>query len=278
MTESPHEVIQSELSIDNVAKLKRYTNLFGPSYGTESFAPFLHSLIRMERPKTLVEFGTGYGVSALWMALALQANGDGHLWTFDDGSHFPQDRLQLIAATLRREMSLAASANEIESLHSYLKWIAKNLGLADRITFVPAHLKDGAAIETLRGAPGFAHPIDLFFSDYESSAPGLYLMLGELLPYIADQGSIFLDSVSTYYDTFVALERLVMQLNEQRIPNLIGRNSNPEQIALLRHTLETNELRLLHLLEPGKAKQNSRAWLRKVPVDLIPFSPELLSW
>jgi len=54
--------------------LKRYAELFGPAYGTDKFSLFLYSLVKMECPLNILELGTGYGVSALWLALALEEN------------------------------------------------------------------------------------------------------------------------------------------------------------------------------------------------------------
>jgi predicted O-methyltransferase YrrM len=44
---------------------------------------FLHALIRWLRPRHVVEVGTHIGMSAVWMARALQENGEGHLWCID---------------------------------------------------------------------------------------------------------------------------------------------------------------------------------------------------
>jgi hypothetical protein len=45
---------------------------------------FLYGLIRWLRPQNIVEVGTHLGMSAVWMARALQENGpEGHLWCID---------------------------------------------------------------------------------------------------------------------------------------------------------------------------------------------------
>ena len=44
---------------------------------------FLHWLVRVVAPRTVVEIGTSVGYSALWMAAALEENGFGELWTIE---------------------------------------------------------------------------------------------------------------------------------------------------------------------------------------------------
>jgi predicted O-methyltransferase YrrM len=45
---------------------------------------FLYALVKWFRPKTVVEVGTHIGMSAVWMARALQENGEGKLYCIDN--------------------------------------------------------------------------------------------------------------------------------------------------------------------------------------------------
>lgn len=52
--------------------------IVGPETGR-----MLHWLVRVAQPQTIVEIGTSVGYSALWMASALEKNGEGSLWTIE---------------------------------------------------------------------------------------------------------------------------------------------------------------------------------------------------
>ena len=266
---------------DAFSVLRRYTNIFGDAYGTDEFSLFLYSLVRMECPLNLLELGTGYGVSALWIALALDESGEGHLCSIDDGRQYAEaimDRAMMRNAL--SELSEHGAILEGEfGYHDYLRQIAEYLGVSDRVSFVSATLDDKNLLNTLRSCTAVLDkPLDLVFSDYASSARGLYYLLGGLLPYMGERASIFLDSVSTQFETYLALERLVGQLNERSLPLTVARHHSPDHCFRLRRMLESHELRLSHIVDRKHREQNSRAWIRIEPIDLIPFPDDLVSW
>ena len=55
-------------------------------YGTENFNYFIYSLIKMDKPKTVVELGSGLGTTTLMMAQAIKENKIGILHTIAFGS------------------------------------------------------------------------------------------------------------------------------------------------------------------------------------------------
>jgi predicted O-methyltransferase YrrM len=89
----------------------------------------LYLLVRATRPATVVEFGTSFGISALYLAAGLADNGAGRL--------------------LSTELSAAKIAAARDNL--------AEAGLADRVTVLP-----GDALSTLADVPG---PIDLLLLD-----------------------------------------------------------------------------------------------------------------
>jgi predicted O-methyltransferase YrrM len=89
----------------------------------------LYILARAKRPKTVVEFGTSYGVSTIHLAAAVADNGTGHV----------------VSTELNTTKVAAARANLAET------------GLADRVTIIL-----GDALTTLKDIPG---PIDLVLLD-----------------------------------------------------------------------------------------------------------------
>jgi predicted O-methyltransferase YrrM len=89
----------------------------------------LYILVRARRPNTVVEFGTSYGISTIYLAAAVSDNGTGHV----------------VSTELSTAKVVAAQANLAEA------------GLAARVTILL-----GDAITTLKDIPG---PLDLVLLD-----------------------------------------------------------------------------------------------------------------
>jgi predicted O-methyltransferase YrrM len=81
----------------------------------------LYSLVRASRPNTIVEFGTSFGISTIYLAAAVADNGKGHIFS-----------TELSAAKVK-----AARGNLVSA------------GLADKVTILA-----GDALDTLQGIPG----------------------------------------------------------------------------------------------------------------------------
>jgi hypothetical protein len=165
------------------------------------------------------------------------------------------------------------------SYGGFLDAMASKFNLLERVTFVEAHLTEKTLVETLQGkTDALNSPLDLVFSDYVSSAPGVYETLGALLPYMSDRGSIFLDAIPTRFETYLSLERAVEQLNAHKIPQTISAAFPADHCEALVGMLRKHQLRVIHIVERKRRAQNSTAWVRIEPIDLIPFGHELLSW
>jgi predicted O-methyltransferase YrrM len=89
----------------------------------------LYALTRAIRPETVVEFGTSYGISTLYLAAAVTDNGTGHVLTTE----------------LSKKKAAAARANLDEA------------GVGDAVTIL-----SGDALETLADVPG---PVGLALLD-----------------------------------------------------------------------------------------------------------------
>src|SRR6266498_72215 len=121
----------------------------------------LYSLVRASRPATVVEFGTSYGISTLYLAAAVADNGVGHVYTTE----------------LSAVKTAAAQSNVDEA------------GLGDRVTILP-----GDALETLAGAPG---PIGVLLLD--GWKPLCLPLLRQLEPRLAPGALVICDD-STFPD------------------------------------------------------------------------------
>jgi predicted O-methyltransferase YrrM len=108
----------------------------------------LYSLVRASRPNTIVEFGTSFGISTIYLAAAVSDNGLGHIFG-----------TELSAAKV-----MAARSNLVSA------------GLADKVTILA-----GDALHTLRTIPG---PIGLALLDgwKDMCLPVLKLLEPHLAP------------------------------------------------------------------------------------------------
>jgi predicted O-methyltransferase YrrM len=108
----------------------------------------LYSLVRASRPSTVVEFGTSYGISTLYLASAVADNGSGHVFT-----------------TELSAVKVAAAQSNLD-----------DAALGDQVTIFA-----GDALETLAGVPG---PIGLVLLDgwKQLCLPVLRLLEPKLAP------------------------------------------------------------------------------------------------
>lgn len=108
----------------------------------ERFGKFLYMSARMMHAKTIVEFGTSFGISTIYLAQALKDNGGGKLIT----TEYEAEKAEIAAANIREA------------------------GLSDFV-----EIRVGDALETLKG---WDSEIDLVFLD---GAKNLYVPLLKLL-------------------------------------------------------------------------------------------------
>jgi len=59
-------------------------------YNTHDFSVFLYSLIKMQKPRCVLELGTGFGVTAFLAAQACKENNKGKVITIDNGVQWDQ--------------------------------------------------------------------------------------------------------------------------------------------------------------------------------------------
>lgn len=236
-----------------LGELKRFTDRIGPLFGTEDFCLFLYSLVKMHRPATILEIGTGCGAAALWLAQAVQENGAGHVWTIDDGSEWSL-LLQAPACPLLPEERKATHAE-------FFKHALDRFGLASQVTFLQRKVPPFPKIDG---------KIDLLFSDFLHGPNMILSLLGYFLPRMARASSVLIDSASTAFPSYALLEILVAQFNDGKVPQTLLEMTHEDDRTTVADFVRSSRFTLVHLTEAKNRRQNSTAWIKIEPVDLRP--------
>ena len=255
--------------MDARSKLLRLNDSVGEVFGTEHFSLFLYGLIRMQRPKTVVELGSGFGVSAFWMALGVQENQFGHVWTVDDGLVFR--RKDLVRRVRNAVKKAGLRGIRTGSADAYFSSIQKSLRLREPLTFVERQVKleEGGHFDDY---PFGREPIDLLFSDFGHRPDAVLRLLAHFLPRMSAASSILVHSASTFWPSYLLLEKVTEQLGSGRVPkSLLDRGRSD-----LREFVRTRKVTLVHLTERKLRAQNGAAWLKIEPVDVVPHPKTLM--
>lgn len=194
------------------------------------------------------------GASAFLMAQALKENGEGCLWTVDDGQHWPQ-----VKAHVDKLIPGAGGRSHAEFIQARIA----QFELSRQLVF------------HRHGMPPFPAgpeaPLDLLFSDYRHDPDGLVELLAHYLPRMAPVSSIFLDSASTFLPSYLLLEALIRDLSAGRVPRALLRGHSEAVLARMWSIAQQSRFTLVHLTERKDGPQNSMAWLKIEPLDLQPY-------
>ena len=222
-------------------------------YGTEHFAHFLYSLIKMEKPKTVVELGSGLGTTSLMIGQALKENNRGKLWAIDDGRDWKN--LQKCLDT------------EYNTHKEFFIDLIKKYGLKSNIHLVKKSLTNNNYFNPLT-------KIDMIFCDCtDASAMGVINLLKYYLLKMNTYSSIFLDRSSTINHAFLMLEEIIKHFQNNKIPDIITKEWSKKQADQLYEFIRKTKFTLIHLTDQKDGKknyeQNSRAWIKIEPLDVF---------
>ncbi len=235
---------------DRISRIKSYTDQVGPYYGTEDLAVYVYSMIKMTRPQKVLELGTGLATVSLWAAAALVENGTGELVTVDDGSQYASNSDVVSLLGDQYTADYKAFVEQQLKLH----------GVAAVVNFVNKPLEELT----------FRDSYDMLFADFSHSPFAVTRLLGQFLPRITRNSTIFIHSASTYYSSYHTLEAVVDLLNQKRIPLSLREMVNPGDLNRLEQLVNNCEFELTHLVENKQRNQNSAAQIRIVPCDIVP--------
>jgi hypothetical protein len=249
---------------DERAQLLLLTDAVGTAFGTEDFSLFLYSLVRMHAPETVVELGTGLGISAFWMALAAKRNQIGHVWTVDDFELFEREK-SVVEESIAGINKSNLIALENPTAEEYYSRISSLFELDPYLTFVKSKI-DLNEVGHFTQYPFAGRPVDLLFSDFRHGGVSILEILGHFLPCMAPSSSIFIHSAPTFWPSYLLLEQLCSQLNAGKVPRLLQDFCSHDLSEFVRQ----RRIVLVHLTERKERGQNSAAWLKIEPVDVVP--------
>lgn len=232
-----------------LAELKRYTDRIGSIYGTEDLSVYLYSVIKMMKPKTVVELGTGLGSTMLWSALALEENNEGVLYTIDDGSEW--ERIS-VARELIGERFCKKYSEFIQKLIIDFQIYERVQFINEKISIVPVN------------------NIDLLFSDFAHGVFDVTKLIADYLPRMNDYSKIYIDSASTHYGSYNTIERIVEILNNGKIPRSFEEVSVFDYDELLKK-VQSSSFSIEHIIENKDRNQNSTCCITVSPIDIFPY-------
>lgn len=242
------------IKIYNTADLKIFSDRVGHIYGTEDWSIFLYSVIKMHKPETVIELGCGSAASTMWMAQAVKENEVGHVWTVDNGQDWP--------TILKNNEQLFLEDERVDTFEKYIHHLTKKFELTDHLTYIESNMPP---------YPDPGKPIDMLFSDFQHGPQDLGRMLAFYLPRVSDTCSIFFDSASTLFPSYLFLEALIDKLNQGRVPRMVMQTVEPDRREKLQHFVSQSEFQLIHMTEAKNRAQNSTAWIKIQPCDLRPY-------
>jgi hypothetical protein len=169
------------------------------NFGTGDFCYYFYGLVKMLKPKTIVELGTGYGCVSFLTALACEENNFGKIISVDDGR---------VSMDYSHHDLIHKKVTEfnIEKTFEYRK---ETINLSN-----PYQLND---IEC----------VDILFNDIDCSPESFYSLLTWLLPRINNQCYFFIDK-GAIWPTAMTIRSTVDLLNRGKVPNIMIQMSKDE--------------------------------------------------
>jgi predicted O-methyltransferase YrrM len=264
------KTVGSEVDFDFLMELR---NKIGPNYGSEDLCILLYSIVKREKPAVVVELGTGLGVTTAWIAAAMKENGFGKIYSVDNGEHYsPADkpwwkvqfrnRLEPLVAIPQYDRFIDA-VFEHAKVAEYVKFIHGDIDL-ENLDWLSNTMK----ADTPDGA---VPPVDILFADYNHSPTNTAKILASFLPRMTPVASVFIDSASTHYPSYLMLERIVHLFEQGRVPvQMLDHLKDAAARDKLKDVVSSSIFKLMHMVEKQNRAQNSTAWLRIEPTSLLP--------
>ena len=171
------------------------------NFGSEDFCYYFYSLIKMVKPKTVIELGTGYGCTAFLSAFACEENNVGKIITVDNGS---------VGTNYNHHDYIYKKVNEFE-IEKYIEYRKDTINLLN-----PYQLND-------------IDHVDILFNDIDCSPESFFALLAWLLPRIDKQCYFFIDK-GAFWPTAMSIKDTVSLLNQGKVPSILLQFNQDEQL------------------------------------------------
>lgn len=228
----------------NLNKLKSFTDSSGFVYGNEDSSIHIYSLIKMFKPKKIVDFGTGVGSFMLWSALACKENMQGSVYSIDNGTQWNKTKEFLAGYS---NLNYPDFINQIISEHE----------LNNFIEFKHEDIN----LETFNG---LGDQIDFAIFDYNHSPLGIVNIIKYSLPRLSQYSTIIIDSVPSYLPSFYLIDKIVSNFNINIIPHSLRLDERSINFVL------SSNFQLTNIIENKDRDQNSFSIINITPKDCLP--------
>ncbi len=237
-----------------------YKHELAQEYGTENFSLFLYALVKMAKPKVLLELGTGAGVTAFLAAQAMKENGFGTVYTVDNVSQWSDTKAYIQEYFQLKEVDYP----------TFIQLALRTFGLEQHLRYANVDI----SAERPYMPPG-VDKLDMVYIDcLGANVQNVANTLAYYLPRMNVYSSVFWDCTSTVNHTFLFFTYAVRELNAGKIPVFLLRGLNPQELSALEVLVRNCKFTLVHLTDDSRGKvnkhQNSRTWLKIELNDFIP--------
>ncbi|HEX4880276.1 MAG TPA: class I SAM-dependent methyltransferase [Limnobacter sp.] len=232
------------------ARLREFTDRVGPYMGSDLRSMFLYNLVRLHRPRTVMELGTGFGVSALWIARGLQENGEGHLHVVDRGFSFTAEHKKMFRPDELKD-----------NFAAYMDHLFRTHELHEQMSFHQ---------QSFPPFPNPAGKYDMVYSDFKHGPSDLLEILAFYLPKMNTVSNFFIDSAPSLFGSYMFLTQLMEHFKNGRVPELLRQRIAPQEQATFMEFIHTHDIQMVPVTENIDRSQNAFAWLRIQPTDVMP--------
>lgn len=235
-----------------------YAQRAGSMFGVEDLSVFLYALVKMHKPTLMVELGSGSGACSLLCAQAAVENGVGKVVSFDNGGQWRKIRVD--------PRLLPYGVDTGGTYQQFLHSLAQRFSVGAQVEYIESHFPPFPDVQD----------IDLLFVDYRDGIEVMSSVLAHFMLRMSTSASIFYDGGSSSTKSFLFLEKLVQDLNNNKFPEAIRKHVAPGDTNAWLQFLQTRRFTLMHLTRQRRT-QNSTSWIRLEPVDHVPYpAPETL--
>jgi hypothetical protein len=172
-----------------------YTKSTDSHYSTGGFSFYLYGLIKMIKPQTVIELGTGVGTTCFLAAQGCKENNKGKVITVDSG-----------ADKTASNFNVSKDFNNLKTqfeLDNFLE--LRNLTL---------NLKDLTPLDDIS-------EVSILFNDIDCSPHYFLTLLQWILPRVKNECYFIIDRGATYWPNYCAIELTLPQLNQGKVPDIL---------------------------------------------------------